>query len=190
MLFGKRRSQKRKVYGFLCDRSLPIIIKIQSEQLGVREYSICEHALQLGCQAIEEVLKNEKQRQELRKHLINDHQILPKLDPGDENERRILAEAKNIESERQKLEEIENELILISRQDGITPEMIGDSVRALVELCLKEGESPIFIIRFLREVAEICYREDISVELLFAATTSFGHMWKKWLRERGIEMPR
>lgn len=124
MKFGKRRKNRRKVYGFLCDPVLPILIKVQSKELDVRNFCVAEHALELGIYAIDKALRDEESRKRLRAHLVTRHQVVPSLNREKEVERRILIEGERLELERQELGDVAREVVRICDEINVPPYLL------------------------------------------------------------------
>jgi hypothetical protein len=124
MRFGRRRKTKRKVYGFLCDPVLRLVVKAQSEDLNVRNFSVAEHALELGLYSIDMALRGEESRKKLREHLVTRHQVLPGLNRDDEVERRILKKEESLELDRQELGDVAREVARICNEINVPPDLL------------------------------------------------------------------
>lgn len=124
MRFGRRRKNKRRVYSFLCDPVLRILVKVQSKELNVPDFCVAEHALELGLYSIDMALGGEESRKRLREHLVTRHQILPGLNRDDEVERRILKKEESLELERQELGDIAREVVRICNEINVPPNLL------------------------------------------------------------------
>jgi len=69
---GKQESG-RKVFGFRCSPPIKATLIKVCDALNVNLYALSEHCLQLGAIQLEEACKDPEEREELRRHLIEDH---------------------------------------------------------------------------------------------------------------------
>ncbi len=70
-LLGK--DTERRVFGFKCSPDIPATLKTDADGLHVPLFALAEHILQLGAMQLPYALRDPEEREELRRHLIEDH---------------------------------------------------------------------------------------------------------------------
>jgi hypothetical protein len=83
--------QKRTQLNFACDEKIVTGIKMLAKELEVPMYPLLEHLLQLGASEVLEINKNDHLKEELCRHLVQDHLLVPEteLEPPSENAIRV-----------------------------------------------------------------------------------------------------
>lgn len=85
------REISRKQLNIATDRSLVAIIRLMAHQLGIPIYVLCEHSLQLGIAEIYTLTQDEALKDQLCRHLVQDHLLTPVTRPEAEPiSRRVL----------------------------------------------------------------------------------------------------
>ncbi|MCJ7605919.1 MAG: zinc ribbon domain-containing protein [Dehalococcoidales bacterium] len=88
--FKKSRSKddsshtSRRQYNMIVSRAIPETVRRLAIHLAVKQSTVAEHALQVGCAAMGKVLDDPERREKLHKHLIDDHELAEELDETDE----------------------------------------------------------------------------------------------------------
>ncbi|MFC1980279.1 hypothetical protein ACFLVS_05485 [Chloroflexota bacterium] len=85
----------RKQLNIATDRSLIIIIRLMARQLEVPVYILCEHCLQLGIAEVDTMTQDEALRDQLCRHLVQDHLLTPVTKPEKEPVSRRVLRLKN-----------------------------------------------------------------------------------------------
>jgi hypothetical protein len=67
------KDSKRRVFGFQCSPDIQVSLKLLSDQIHVPLFALAEHALQLGTIQLVDADKNPEEREELRRHLTENH---------------------------------------------------------------------------------------------------------------------
>lgn len=82
----KRFSRKitRRQVNFACDQSIILGVKLMAKSLEVPVYVICEHLLQAGAEEIAVIIQDEALKEQLCRHLVRDHLLVPAVNPGSE----------------------------------------------------------------------------------------------------------
>ena len=65
----------RRQFNVIIDHDITEMVKRLAVHLAVKQSTVAEHALQVGCIAMENVIDDPERREKLRQHLIEDHQL-------------------------------------------------------------------------------------------------------------------
>jgi|WetSurMetagenome_2_1015567.scaffolds.fasta_scaffold184786_2 hypothetical protein len=77
----KRFSHKKRTQlNFACDEKIVTGIKMLAKELEVPMYPLLEHLLQLGASEVLEITKNDHLKEELCRHLVQEHLLVPVTD--------------------------------------------------------------------------------------------------------------
>ena len=79
-----RRKKRRPIFGFPCTPLISYNIRAIAQTVGLPIYCLGEHALQAGITLISTQLEDEKAAESLKEHLIGEHLLVNKVDPGNE----------------------------------------------------------------------------------------------------------
>ena len=90
---NRRRKQRRKIFGFPCDQSIALGVRILAAHLEVPIYVVAEHLLQIGASLALPALDDEELRKELHEHLVNEHLLSPSLDDRNQYDQAVAAKA-------------------------------------------------------------------------------------------------
>jgi hypothetical protein len=76
----------RDQWNFACDKRISIAIKMLAKELEIPIYPLCEHILQLGMSEVVIATENENLKEELCRHLVQSHLLVPEteLEPPSE----------------------------------------------------------------------------------------------------------
>lgn len=79
--------QKRTQLNFSCDGKIVLALKVLARDLETPMYPLCEHLLQLGASEVVISMQNEGMREQLCRHLLQEHLLVPEteLEPPSKN---------------------------------------------------------------------------------------------------------
>jgi hypothetical protein len=69
--------QKRTQLNFACDKRIVMGLRLLTRDLEVPMYPLCERLLQLGVAEVAKSIKDESLKEELCRHLIQKHLLVP-----------------------------------------------------------------------------------------------------------------
>jgi len=75
----RKRKIGRRVFGFPCTPEIKIVVLAMARRIGVPNYVLCEHLLQLAAAQISIDLEDPESERELKEHLISSHLLQPVL---------------------------------------------------------------------------------------------------------------
>jgi hypothetical protein len=138
MLFRKKK-QKRPIFGFPCSPIISNAIRATALRLNTPYYPLAEHVCQLGLSIILTDLEDERFKERLVEHLVQDHLLVNKLDPDNEYDESAMAEAKKKQVARQEREQFIRSMVEEVEKYGMPPRFIALAVKLLVETALKHS---------------------------------------------------
>lgn len=74
----------RKQFNYYTDRALITLLRLQARHLEVPIYVLCEHCLQLGLAEVYAMTQDEALKDQLCRHLVQDHLLTPITKPESE----------------------------------------------------------------------------------------------------------
>ena len=95
---------QRKQFNFYCDGDIIVTLKALGSELGSPIYPLAEHCLQLGILEVLELTQDRALRDELCRHLVQDHLLTPVTKPQTEPISRRLTRLQNVQSLLSRLE--------------------------------------------------------------------------------------
>jgi hypothetical protein len=90
-----RKEIRRQQFNFMLDTKLYWLIKGWARRLEVPQYCLAEHIIQLGLVEIAEILEDKALTEELVRHLVEGHLLIPVTEPLAEPISRRLIQLKN-----------------------------------------------------------------------------------------------
>ena len=124
---GRPQTQKREVFGFLCDVTLAHGFRGWARTLGVPIFTLVEHALQIGFVVLNLILAKDPEKEaevieELTEHLRTEHSLKPELENSDYEHRLI----RNLIPDSPRIQGYQQEVLDMlahSEELGIPPEI-------------------------------------------------------------------
>ena len=121
---NKKKRKERKVFGFLCDPKLALVVRFISADLKVPIYTVAEHLLQLGVAQMYPALEDDEAKVQLQDHLVSKHLLMHALDERDEYDNDVAVKARKAEENRQARINAAVKLVRVLEMDGVSPEMV------------------------------------------------------------------
>jgi len=146
MFQRKRKEIKRRIFGFPCDDTLQISLKMLAKEMHVPIYATMEHICQLGAGAVAAALEDDKARRDLEEHILREHLLVPGIDTQNEYDLKMIMEARWLEKNRQEFEEVTSDLIKICKTEDAAPwfllELAKSMLKNLRERRRRKGDVP------------------------------------------------
>ncbi len=135
MLFKKKntRKDKRKVYGFLCDPGISNGVTAAAGKLGLPDYAIGEHSLDLGLRQVMSDLQDEETKLDLEEHLIENHFLKAFLHVDNRYDNETAIRIRKWQLRRWEFDKVAHRLVGMVVKEGIPPELIIKTVSLLIK---------------------------------------------------------
>jgi len=128
----RKRKIGRRVFGFPCTPEIKIVVLAMARRIGVPNYVLCEHLLQLAAAQISIDLEDPESERELKEHLISSHLLQPVL-AENEYDGDAVKRAKKQRLLHQELEKVVRALVGMVEQENIPVKMLANVTRAIIE---------------------------------------------------------
>ncbi len=86
---------ERQQLNFRCDRHITILLRSLAHQLQIPVYCLAEHSVQLGLAEVAVLMQDKELKEQLCRHLVNDHLLTLVTKPESEPESRRALRLKN-----------------------------------------------------------------------------------------------
>ena len=143
MLFKKKntRKDKRKVYGFLCDPGISNGVTAAAGELGLPDYAIGEHSLDLGIRQVMTDLRDDETKMDLEEHLIENHFLKAFLNVDNRYDNETAIRVHKWQLRRWEFDRVAHRLVEMAVKEGIPPELIIKTVRLLIREAQRDAKS-------------------------------------------------
>lgn len=143
MLFKKKntRKDKRKVYGFLCDPGISNGVTATAGELGLPDYAVGEHALDLGLRQVVSDLQDEETKKDLEEHLIENHFLKAFLHVDNRYDNETAIRIRKWQLRQWEFDRVAHKLVNMVAREGIPPELIIKTVGLLIKEARKAAGS-------------------------------------------------
>lgn len=135
MLFNiikKRKKTGRRVFGFPCTPGIKMAVLVMARRIGVPNYVLCEHLLQLAVAQISIDLEDPESERELVEHLISNHLLQPALvDNGYDED--AVEKARKQRLLHLELEKVIRALVRMVEEENVPAEMLVNVTRAIIK---------------------------------------------------------
>lgn len=129
----KRKKQiGRKTFGFPCTPGIKIAVLAMARRIGVPNYVLCEHLLQLAAAQISIDLEDPESERELKQHLISSHLLQPVLAENEYDEDAV-ERARKKRLLHQELEKVVRTLMGMVEREHIPVRLLADVTRAVIK---------------------------------------------------------
>jgi len=133
MFQRKGKEIKRRIFGFPCDTTLQVSLKMLAQEMHVPIYAVMEHICQLGAGGVAAALGDEKARKDLEEHILREHLLVPGIDAQNEYDLLTIMEARWLEKNRGEFEDVTGEFIKICNIEDIAPWFLLELARSMLK---------------------------------------------------------
>lgn len=122
------KDTKRRIFGFQCSPDIHASLKLLSDQIHVPLFALAEHALQLGAMQLVEAYNNPEERDELRRHLTENHVEMNTIEKVARYDAEAAATMKTVRIRRFSIDKATRQLVTKYMRWGLEPEELGDII--------------------------------------------------------------
>lgn len=122
------KDTKRRIFGFQCSPDIQSSLKLLSDQLHVPLFALAEHALQLGAMQLADAYNNPGERDELRRHLTENHVEMNTIEKVSRYDAEAAATMKTARIRRFSIDKAAHQLVIKYMRLGLEPKELEEMI--------------------------------------------------------------
>ena len=132
MIFKKKKTPRRRVFGFPCSSRISESVRALSTELTLPIYPVAEHCLGLGCEQLLSDLRDEDTRRSCHDHIAGEHFLRPLFDASSQYDLDAAIKVQKRQLAHWELDRFVHELVYMVDREGVPLRLVVEVMRRLV----------------------------------------------------------
>ena len=133
MLFKKKETPRRRIFGFPCSPQISELVRALSSELTLPIYPVAEHCLGLGCEQVLSDFRNEDTRRSCHDHIVEEHFLRPLFHASSQYDLDAAIKIRKRQLAHWELDRFVHELVDMVEHEGVPLRLVLEVMRRLVE---------------------------------------------------------